>query len=60
MEGKMKTDKYTKLDTVDQGPFGVVYKTRDNETNDIYALKKLSLRRSKRTYRAPPPVRSRF
>jgi hypothetical protein len=60
MEGKMKTDKFTKLAIVDEGPDGVVYKREDSETNGIYAFKKLKLRRKKRAYRAPPPVRSRF
>ncbi len=56
----MKTDKFTKLAIVDEGPDGVVYKREDSETNGIYAFKKLKLRRNKRAYRAPPPVRSRF
>ena len=43
MEGKKKTDRYTKLDIVGEGPYGVVYKARDNETNEIYALKKIKL-----------------
>jgi serine/threonine protein kinase len=43
MEGKMKTEKFTKLATVDEGTDGVVYKRKDKETNDIYAFKKLKL-----------------
>lgn len=43
MEGKKKTDKYQKLDIVGEGTYGVVYKARDTETNEIYALKKIKL-----------------
>jgi len=43
VEGKKKTDRYTKLDIVGEGTYGVVYKARDNETNEIYALKKIKL-----------------
>jgi len=43
VESKKKTDRYTKLDIVGEGTYGVVYKARDNETNEIYALKKIKL-----------------
>ena len=43
MKPKSKIDRYEKLDVVGEGTYGVVYKARDTETNEIYALKKIKL-----------------
>jgi cyclin-dependent kinase len=43
MKSKTKIDRYEKLDVVGEGTYGVVYKARDTETNEIYALKKIKL-----------------
>lgn len=40
---KSKIDRYEKLDVVGEGTYGVVYKARDVETGEIYALKKIKL-----------------
>ena len=39
----MKTDKYTKLEKVGEGTYGVVYKAKDIKTSEIVALKKIRL-----------------
>jgi cyclin-dependent kinase len=38
-----KIDKYEKMDMIGEGTYGVVYKARDIETGEIYALKKIRL-----------------
>ena len=38
-----KIDKYEKLEVIGEGTYGVVYKARDTESNEIYALKKIRL-----------------
>ena len=38
-----RIERYEKLDLIGEGTYGVVYKARDNETNKIYALKKIRL-----------------
>ena len=40
---KSKIDKYEKLDMIGEGTYGVVYKAKDIETGEIYALKKIRL-----------------
>ena len=40
---KSRIDKYEKLEVVGEGTYGVVYKARDVDTNEIYALKKIRL-----------------
>mmetsp|Transcript_15566 Transcript_15566/g.10936 ORF Transcript_15566/g.10936 Transcript_15566/m.10936 type:complete len:89 (+) Transcript_15566:1-267(+) len=40
---KTRIDKYEKLEVVGEGTYGVVYKARDIDTNEIYALKKIRL-----------------
>ena len=40
---KSKIDKYEKLEMIGEGTYGVVYKARDIETGEIYALKKIRL-----------------
>lgn len=36
-------DKYQRINKIGQGTYGVVYKARDKETNEIVALKKIRL-----------------
>ena len=38
-----KIDRYEKLEVVGEGTYGVVYKARDTQTGEIYALKKIKL-----------------
>lgn len=40
---KSKLDKYEKLDKIGEGTYGVVYKARDKNTKELYALKKIRL-----------------
>jgi cyclin-dependent kinase len=40
---KSKIDKYEKLEMIGEGTYGVVYKAKDIETGEIYALKKIRL-----------------
>lgn len=40
---KARIDKYEKLEIIGEGTYGVVYKARDTDTNQIYALKKIRL-----------------
>ena len=39
-----KYDKYQKLEKIGEGTYGVVYKAKDNNTNEVYALKKIRLK----------------
>jgi serine/threonine protein kinase len=43
MKSKKKIDRYDKLDVVGEGTYGVVYKARDTEANEIYAPEKIKL-----------------
>ena len=43
MKSKTKIDRYEKMEVIGEGTYGVVYKARDTETNEIYALKKIKL-----------------
>lgn len=38
-----KLDKYEKLEMIGEGTYGVVYKARDIETGEIFALKMIRL-----------------
>jgi serine/threonine protein kinase len=38
-----KIDRYEKMDLIGEGTYGVVYKARDVETGEIFALKKIRL-----------------
>eukprot|EP01017_Pseudomicrothorax_dubius_P002192 TRINITY_DN0_c914_g1_i5.p1 TRINITY_DN0_c914_g1~~TRINITY_DN0_c914_g1_i5.p1 ORF type:complete len:307 (+),score=87.75 TRINITY_DN0_c914_g1_i5:50-970(+) len=40
---KSKIDRYEKLEKLGEGTYGVVYKARDKQTKDIYAIKKIRL-----------------
>lgn len=40
---KARIDKYEKIDVIGEGTYGVVYKARDTDTNQILALKKIRL-----------------
>jgi cyclin-dependent kinase len=40
---KSKIDKYEKLEMIGEGTYGVVYKAKDTDTGQIYALKKIRL-----------------
>lgn len=40
---KSRIDKYEKLEMVGAGTYGVVYKARDTDTREIFALKKIKL-----------------
>jgi serine/threonine protein kinase len=40
---KSKIDKYEKLGIIGEGTYGVVYKARDVDTGEIFALKKIRL-----------------
>ena len=40
---KSKVDKYEKLQQVGEGTYGVVYRAKDVDTGDIYALKEIKL-----------------
>lgn len=41
--GDNPSSKYEKIEKVGNGTYGVVYKAKDRETNDIVALKKMIL-----------------
>lgn len=41
--GENKASKYQKLEKVGNGTYGIVYKAKDNDTNDIVAMKKMIL-----------------
>lgn len=38
-----KNEKYIKLSKIGEGTYGVVYKAKDNQTSELYALKKIRL-----------------
>ena len=38
-----RAEKYEKLDKLGEGTYGVVYKARDKDTNEVFALKKIRL-----------------
>lgn len=40
---KSKIDKYEKLELIGEGTYGVVYKAKDTDSGEIYALKKIRL-----------------
>ena len=40
---KPKIDKYEKIEVIGEGTYGIVYKARDTDTDQIYALKKIRL-----------------
>lgn len=40
---KPKIDKYVKIEVIGEGTYGIVYKARDTDTGEIYALKKIRL-----------------
>ena len=40
---KMDTDKYQKINKIGEGTYGVVYKARDKNSNQIVALKNIRL-----------------
>ena len=40
---KARIDKYEKLEIIGEGTYGVVYKAKDTDTGEIYALKKIKL-----------------
>lgn len=40
---KSKMDKYEKMEMIGKGAYGVVYKAKDIETGEIYALKKIHI-----------------
>lgn len=40
---KPKIDKYEKIAIIGEGTYGIVYKARDTDTGQIYALKKIRL-----------------
>ena len=42
-EMKPKIDKYEKIEIIGEGTYGIVYKARDTDTGEIYALKKIRL-----------------
>jgi cell division cycle 2-like protein len=45
--GCRSVDIYEKLNHIEEGSYGIVYRARDKETGDIVALKKLKLEREK-------------
>ena len=40
---KARIDKYEKQEMIGAGTYGVVYKARDTDTNEIFALKRIKL-----------------
>lgn len=40
---KHRIEKYEKIDMIGEGTYGVVFKAKDTETGEIYALKKIRL-----------------
>src|SRR3954468_5711904 len=40
---KSKIDKYEKLELIGEGTYGVVYKAKDTDSGEIFALKKIRL-----------------
>lgn len=38
-----KIDKYKKIEIIGEGTYGTVYKAKDTDTGEIYALKKIKL-----------------
>jgi len=51
-------DRYTKIEKVGEGTYGVVYKAKDNGTNQIVALKKIRLEAEDEAFRVLPFERS--
>ena len=43
MDYKDELEKYVKIDKVGEGTYGVVYKCKNKETNELVALKKIRL-----------------
>lgn len=43
MDGKDELEKYIKMEKVGEGTYGVVYKSRNKETQELVALKKIRL-----------------
>ena len=43
MNKPSRAEKYEKLDKLGEGTYGVVYKARDKDTNEVFALKKIRL-----------------
>jgi len=47
MDGCRTVDRFRKLNRIDEGTYGVVYRARDTETDNIVALKQLKLNAAK-------------
>jgi cell division cycle 2-like protein len=47
LQGCRSVDVYKKLNRIEEGTYGIVYRAKDTETGDIVALKKLKLEREK-------------
>ena len=43
MKKQNRAQKYEKLDKLGEGTYGVVYKAKDKNTNELFALKKIRL-----------------
>ena len=43
MKSNSRLDRFEKLDKLGEGTYGVVYRARDKNTNEIFALKKIRL-----------------
>jgi len=44
-DGCRSVDEFERLDRIDEGSYGVVYRARDNETKEVVALKRVKLTR---------------
>ncbi|OZJ01704.1 hypothetical protein BZG36_05264 [Bifiguratus adelaidae] len=47
LQGCRHVDNYEKLNRIEEGSYGIVFRARDRETGDIVALKKLKLEKEK-------------
>jgi cell division cycle 2-like len=47
MQGCRRVDEFKKLNRINEGTYGVVYRTRDNKSGKMVALKKVKMERER-------------